>query len=354
MGAYENMIARLPAGTDLQEGSFAADNLRAVAAEIDAVRGEEIDYLPSRFFPTLAEGEDLTLAAANFGIKRKAARAAEVMLRISGTPGAVVAAGIRAVGDGIYFEVTRAAVIGADKVNAEGREGALGYSMALVPAEAIEPGAEGNVPATRINKFVTTYAGLTGVINPAAAYGGTDTETDADLRLRVEQRWRNPSTGGNAADYIRWALAVSGVSRARVFNPSAGNVDLYIVGTGNVAASAELLAKVAADIAAVKPLGATLSVLSAEAVSIDVAATVLLADGYTLADVAARITEELEGYVAEVSFTADIVSYAKLLNTAFVEGAVDVVEFTVNGGTASVTLGATEFPTPGVISIDQG
>ena len=44
--------------------------------------------------------------------------------------------------------------------------------------------------------------------------GGTDTETDEQLRARILQRIQNPPMGGSAADYVAWALAVPGVTRA--------------------------------------------------------------------------------------------------------------------------------------------
>ena len=40
--------------------------------------------------------------------------------------------------------------------------------------------------------------------------GGTDTENDDDLRMRVLQRIRQPPQGGANHDYVRWALAVPG------------------------------------------------------------------------------------------------------------------------------------------------
>jgi len=44
--------------------------------------------------------------------------------------------------------------------------------------------------------------------------GGTDTETDDELRARILERIRNPPMGGDAEDYVQWALAVPGVTRA--------------------------------------------------------------------------------------------------------------------------------------------
>ena len=44
--------------------------------------------------------------------------------------------------------------------------------------------------------------------------GGTDEETDEELRARVLRRIRQPPMGGDAYDYVAWALAVPGVTRA--------------------------------------------------------------------------------------------------------------------------------------------
>lgn len=44
--------------------------------------------------------------------------------------------------------------------------------------------------------------------------GGEDAESDGDLRLRVLSRFRDPPLGGNATDYIQWALEVAGFSMA--------------------------------------------------------------------------------------------------------------------------------------------
>ena len=44
--------------------------------------------------------------------------------------------------------------------------------------------------------------------------GGTDAETDEQLRSRILQRIQNVPMGGSAADYVNWALAVPGVTRA--------------------------------------------------------------------------------------------------------------------------------------------
>ena len=44
--------------------------------------------------------------------------------------------------------------------------------------------------------------------------GGTDTETDDELRVRLLDRLSAPPMGGDAEDYVVWALSVPGVTRA--------------------------------------------------------------------------------------------------------------------------------------------
>ncbi len=82
---------------------------------------------------------------------------------------------------------------------------------------------------------------MTAVTNKAAAEGGADEEDDEALLERVRIKWATPSTGGNLGDYQRWAIDVAGVADVKAFNPSAGNVKVYIVGVGNTQASAELV-----------------------------------------------------------------------------------------------------------------
>ena len=44
--------------------------------------------------------------------------------------------------------------------------------------------------------------------------GGVDTENDDDLRARILFRIHQPPMGGDADDYVAWALSVPGVTRA--------------------------------------------------------------------------------------------------------------------------------------------
>ncbi|WP_439372912.1 baseplate J/gp47 family protein [Bradyrhizobium sp. DASA03120] len=79
---------------------------------------------------------------------------------------------------------------------------------------AVDAGSFGNLPD---GSGLSLSPSIPGVSSVAFAYnltGGTDTETDDELRARILQRIRNPPMGGAQADYVSWALAVPGVTRA--------------------------------------------------------------------------------------------------------------------------------------------
>jgi uncharacterized phage protein gp47/JayE len=79
---------------------------------------------------------------------------------------------------------------------------------------AVDAGAFGNLPD---GSGLSINPPVDGVSNTAFAFnlvGGTDTETDDELRARILQRIQNPPMGGAQADYVTWALAVPGVTRA--------------------------------------------------------------------------------------------------------------------------------------------
>jgi uncharacterized phage protein gp47/JayE len=82
------------------------------------------------------------------------------------------------------------------------------------PIRALDPGAQGNQDAGVVLSISAPLPNVDPGATVVSLLGGTDTETDDELRMRVLQRIRQPPMGGSAADYVRWALAVAGVTRA--------------------------------------------------------------------------------------------------------------------------------------------
>jgi uncharacterized phage protein gp47/JayE len=100
------------------------------------------------------------------------------------------------------------------------------------PLQAVVAGSAGNADAGSPLTLSGVVAGITSTgsaIGPIT--GGTDLETDMAMRTRMLESYAAPPHGGNQADYVTWALAVSGVTRAWC-NPSGmgpGSVVVYFM-----------------------------------------------------------------------------------------------------------------------------
>jgi len=105
-------------------------------------------------------------------------------------------------GDGVQYATAADATVGS------------GGSVA-VTVVALVAGSNGNT-----DSFTPLTLGVSiGGINPsgaatAAITGGADLETDGPLRTRMQESYAAPPHGGNQADFVTWALQVTGVTRA--------------------------------------------------------------------------------------------------------------------------------------------
>lgn len=221
----KRMLDQLPSTLDKSEGSFIWDSLSPVAVELAlaAIWAQEV---LRRSFAETTFGEYLDLRAEEHGLTRRAATKATGEVTFTGTPGVTIPVGTRvsttadaATGaSAIEFQTTQEAVVG-------------GGGSVTVPIEAVEAGADGNVVAGSVNIIMVPVAGVSSVTNAASTSGGYDTEDDASLLARYLFKVRNPSAGGNKADYINWALEVPGVGAVRVLptRDGPGTVAVIIV-----------------------------------------------------------------------------------------------------------------------------
>jgi len=234
----QRILDRLPDDLDKSEGSFVYDICAAIAAELaqDAIWAQQV---LERGFAQTTFGQYLDLRAEEHGITRRPAVAATGTVTFSGTQGTVIPAGTQVstastdTSPAIVFQTTQDAVIGAS-------------GTVDVPIQAVEPGASGNVAAGAIQFLVEPVPGVTGVSNAAPTSGGLDEEDDASLLARYLQRVRNPSAGGNRADYVAWAMEVPGVGGVSVVpvRDGPGTVSVVIIDTDKRPASQELVDKV--------------------------------------------------------------------------------------------------------------
>ena len=107
-------------------------------------------------------------------------------------------------------------------------------------------GVKGNVEKGKINRFPVTIQGLISVTNEISTTGGSDKESDVELRKRFTEYVSHPITSGNKWQYISWAKSVDGVGDAKclpLWN-GAGTVKVIIVDSEKQLAGSELINKV--------------------------------------------------------------------------------------------------------------
>lgn len=165
-----------------------------------------LDWLALQLLPDTAEKEwldrhgSIWLVNSDQTTGRKMPSLAQGTLSFLGDGGTVVPAFTRlAYNDNVSYETLDNLVIDAD-------------APSPVRARALDPGTVGN----RLAGDEIGSGGINGVasVNVVVMDGGTDEETDDELRFRVLKRIREPPMGGAKSDYEKWALAVPGCTRA--------------------------------------------------------------------------------------------------------------------------------------------
>jgi uncharacterized phage protein gp47/JayE len=167
-----------------------------------------IDWLALQLLPDTAETEwldrhgDIWLINADGTTGRKLATLASGSITMTGIAGTVVP-------QGTQFSSTTTGYETLEQIT-------LAAASAPTPVltRALDPGAAGNLAAGATMSLTSSVPGADGSAIVVTMDGGTDDETDDDLRIRILLRIREPPMGGSAYDYVHWALAVPGCTRA--------------------------------------------------------------------------------------------------------------------------------------------
>ncbi len=186
-----------------------------------------ITFISDQLLWDTAIGAYLIRWAAIFGITPIAATFADGNITLTGTNGAVSPAGtLWQTSDGVQYSQDADATISG--------------GTATAAVTCLTEGEIGNLDAAEPLQIVSPVSGITSsaVVAVGGLTGGTDTESDEDLRIRFLERVRTPPTGGSFADYVHWSKQVAGVTRVWVYpnGSGAGTVNVLFVrdndGTG--------------------------------------------------------------------------------------------------------------------------
>lgn len=326
----QEMLDMVPGNVDKREGSIIYDAL-APCAFFLAQQTFQLDNFVDLVFVDTAVGAYLDNAVALYGIRRKEATAAVRKMTVS----AAVDSGTRWGIGGLVYAVTGAVSENVYEVACE-TAGEIGnrYSGAMEP--------------------VSNVTGVTAMLGDIIT-AGTDVESDESLRERFYAKVRQPATSGNAYHYRQWALEVPGAGDAKVFplDNGPGTVTVLVVDDDKEISSA-LPASVAAHIESQRPIGATVTVTSPTALTVNVSASVLLDGSQTLDEVKAAYQAALDMFLKETIFSVYRVSYAKLGSLLLdIPGVEDFDNFQLNSGTGNVTVGAKEIPVIGTVTLTE-
>lgn len=326
----ERLKARIETEADRREGTWTADNLQAVANELARIYSEDIESILPQAFVATATGSNLDSACSDYGITRRAATFAEVVVELQGEPGTYY--WVQLYAGNITFVVPDSFSIPIE-------------GIVKVRAVCTQAGDIGNVAAGSINKADTTR--ITKVVNALAASGGYDTESDDSLRERTLEHIRTPANSGNIAHYVQWAKEVSGVSKVKVYDIARGpgTVDVVIIADGNEPAPQKLIEAVEENIETQRPIGADVLVVSGQAVDLFVVAEVVVKKGYTAESIQNSLSRLLDEHCGHIAFQSQIISYLGMVNLLFdCPGVVDVTSFAINGESKSIRLSNRQFP----------
>ena len=167
-----------------------------------------LDWLAKQLLPDTAEKVwldrhgNIWLVNSDGSKGRKAATYAKGTVRFEGLTGYAVPGGSTLKGaNGVQYQTVGDALVGSG-------------GLADAPAVALTAGVVSNLADGDVIAIAPPIPGIDTATLYGPMSGGVDEETDDQLRERVLWRIQNPPMGGSEADYVTWAMACPGVTRA--------------------------------------------------------------------------------------------------------------------------------------------
>ena len=162
-----------------------------------------LDWIAKQAVPWTATDEYIVGWGALKNVYQKGATNASGQAIFNGTPGRTIGAGVTVVrGDGRTYVVQSGASVGSG--------GAV-----IVSVSDSQPGAAGNCDAGTALSLGTAIPDIQSSGSAADAFiGGADVESPDAFQARVIARYQASPQGGDKNDYVTWATAIPGVSRA--------------------------------------------------------------------------------------------------------------------------------------------
>lgn len=344
------MLSRVSPDIDKREGSIMYDATAPAAIEFQEA------YIMARVilkqtFATTADREFLILRALEFNMAPYDASQAEV----KGVFNQAVSLGTRFSSDAnsLNYYVTE---LLDDATHT--------YKMLCETA-----GAAGNSCIGTITPIETisglSSAEITEVITP-----GEDAEDTEVFRARYIAALKSKAYGGNGDDYKEKVLAIAGIGGVKVYRcwNGGGTVKLVILASDYSVPVAEQVDEVQTAIDpipqgkgyGIAPIGHTVTVVPATAVQMNVSATLMLEDGYTVEDVQTSVENAISEYLETQRqlWCGQSDTQSLIIRSAIVLSEIlalpkiqDVTNVTINGASDRVELETDEVPILGTVTL---
>lgn len=356
---HSRMMDMLPDDIDKTEGGFPWDFTRPTAIIASEILEYYIPETLKLMFPQWSSGEFLDYLASMARLSRKAPNFATVLVSIEGEPGTLVETGtVFATPSTDSSESIEFASMEPCVLDDEGK--------GTVMVQALIAGKESNVNANTITLLSIPIEGIGAVINLEKASGGTEEETDDELRERIREANENMDDSyiGNEADYKRLAESVPGVGTAIVVSEWDGpeTVKIVVLDANGEAANTTIQKAVYdyimspdSQLDRLAPPNTILTVAAPELVNIAYDVECLfLENGFELELVLDEFKKNLNSYYKTVNKDKAVKYnwvHSILTNTP---GVKDFTGLLVNGGVSNVKINMDEYPYTDDVTVKEG
>lgn len=336
----QRMMDNITDNIDKREGSFTNNMVSAKSNELARAYFNMNSIIDMAFIQNNSF-TFLDMKVNEWGLSRKQGSKATGSVTVTGTNGISLSNGTVIECNGLRYIMLNDVVLGTDNI---------------AHIEALEIGTEYNLLANSIFTLAESVTGVTNISNSVALTGGTDIESDESLLDRYYTYIRKTSTSGNKNDYYNWAMEVDGCGDAKIFDATQlsqpGRVMVVIIDSNKTGADGTLIANVKDNIEKKRPLGSQVAVVSATEKAINISATIVPADGYTIDQIKQEIIINVTKYLYDNAFRNSYVSVARIGNVILdTDGVFDYSNFTVNGSTNNITLEDTEVAVLGTVTV---
>lgn len=341
---YQEMLACFGerTGMGLSQSCDLSARLYALAAQVYSLY-IQADWVKRQAFPQSAEGEYLDYHARMRGLERKKATAAGGVVRFlageARESNRVIPQGTVCMTAGLVrFATARQAVLPAGEMSVD------------VPVEALTLGVAGNVAAGTIVSMAVAPVGILACTNPEACTGGSDEESDEELRQRILDTFQRLPNGANAAFYEQEALSFDEVAAAAVLpRPrGVGTVDVVVASQAGLPGE-ELLQELSEYFRKRREIAVDVQVRAPQTSTVDVAIQVAAREGADAEQVKAAVEQALRE-----QFTGKLLGQDVLLAWLgnLVYGCQGVANYVLTAPTADLLVAEDVLPVLGSVTVE--